>query len=181
MKQFVEVINKMCADSKDFNVIKDTLDLTRDKYEYTPEIKAALEIIKQGDEIKRLIRKLHLIKYVKFNTDKYEISEDIEKDAADKKHAYVKIVSKSDSKTVAWLCIDTNLYLVAKKVYNPHIWDGGKYPDGSYWQYVFPKGKNKTYDMKELNNFISDNRPLDIDDLLNDVDMTENDTGSKGE
>lgn len=181
MSQFIEVINKMCADSKDFNVIKDTLDLTRDKYEYTPEIKAALEIIKQGDEIKRLIRKLHLIKYVKFNTDKYEISEDIEKDAADKKHAYVKVVSKSDSKTVAWLCIDTNLYLVAKKVYNPHIWDGGKYPDGSYWQYVFPKGKNKTYDMKELNNFISDNRPLDIDDLLNDVDMTENDTGSKGE
>lgn len=181
MSQFVEVINKMCADSNVFNDIKDTLGLTRDKYEYTPEIKAALEIIKQGDEIKRLIRKLHLIKYVKFNTDKYEISEDIEKDAADKKHAYVKVVSKSDSKTVAWLCIDTNLYLVAKKVYNPHIWDGGKYPDGSYWQYVFPKGKNKTYDMKELNNFISDNRPLDIDDLLNDVDMTENDTGSKGE
>lgn len=176
MMQFVEVIDKMCAENKIFDVIKNELGLSLDNYKCTPELEAVVEIINQGDKIKKQIRILHLIKYIKFNENKYEFSTDIEEDAPDKQHAYVKIVSKADSRTVAWLCIDTNLYLVAKKVFHPNIWVG----DGSYWQYISPEGKKKSYDMKNLNNFINDNRPLKIDYLLDDIDMTENDSDKKG-
>ena len=52
MKQFIEVIDKMCAESKYFDVIKNALSLSLDNYKCTPELEAAVEIINQGDEIK---------------------------------------------------------------------------------------------------------------------------------
>ena len=180
MKQFVEVINKMCADSNVFNVIKDTLGLTLDKYEYSSVIEAIVEIVNKGDDIKKIIRQLHLLKYIMLDTDKYELATDIDDNKPDK-HAVVQVVLKKYCRTVAWLCVDTNLYLVAKKVKNPDKWERTKPEDEYYWQYVSPTDKKKKYDMKNLNNFISDNRSLKIDYLLDDVDMTENDSDNKGE
>lgn len=180
MEQFGEVIDKMCADSNVFNVIKDTLGLTLDKYEYSSVIEAVVEIVNKGDDIKKIIRQLHLLKYIMLDTDKYELATDIDDNKPDK-HAVVQVVLKKYCRTVAWLCVDTNLYLVAKKVKNPDKWERTKPEDEYYWQYVSPTDKKKKYDMKNLNNFISDNRSLKIDYLLDDVDMTENDSDNKGE
>lgn len=168
MEQFIGVIDKMSANNKDFEVIKRALDLSFDDYECTPELEAAVEIIKQGDKIKRQIQQSYLMKYVKLDTNKYEISADV-KDGEPDSHVIMKIITKDDGKTVAWLCINTNLYLVAREVKNAkEKWHRESKP-GFNWQRIAPGGKYKGYNMSEPDKFINDKRYFDFNDLLEDI------------
>ena len=96
---------------------------------------------------------------------------DAEEDKKVDTHALLKIVLKETEKTVAWICVDKNLYLVAKKVMSKELWDR-RSVENFYWQYIGPKGIEKPFNLKEmtkLKNRDCSEDSIDIDRLLKDI------------
>ena len=58
----------------------------------------------------------YLLEHVAYDKNKYSIDFPLKDDEKIDKHVLLKIISKESNMAVAWICVATNLYLVAKKV-----------------------------------------------------------------
>ena len=162
VKQFVEVIEKMCAKNNDLENIKNVLGLNEnDQFDASNQLMlTAIKLLSNKDEIEKTIMRKYLYTHLKYDESQYSCGESLseEEDKIDS-HALLKIVSKS-KKTVAWICVATNLYLVAQKVKEKEatrfngtpLWiDDSSEGRGYFWQYIMPKGyTQKKFPLKEL-------------------------------
>lgn len=169
LKQFIEVINTMCEKAKDLHAITDLLGLN-DGFQVTPHLSAAIKLLSYKAELEKAIMISYLREKLVVDSERFYLKdcEKDDQDAINDTHALLKIVSKENGKDVAWVCVETNLYLVAKKVKTPRIWDKRSKTEGKYmWQYISPEGVGKKFPLKKLQGL--SNGPINFDECLNDI------------
>lgn len=169
IKQFKEVINKMCAASAETKLIEDILGL--DNEQFDPDnaaLQAFIAIMNCSDDIAHKVRQSYIRQYVKLGDD-FQFSSQLDTD--DKKvdsHAVMRIEHKG--KPVAWLCVDTNLYLVAKKLKsNESSWAHARDTIDYHWTYVGPENRNRL-PLKNLKTLPQ--KEFSIEHLLNNIDLS---------
>ena len=82
------------------------------------------------------------------------------------KHAIMKIMKENHNFPIAWICVDTNLYLCCKAVKpDQKLFEGNK---SYYWQYISPEGLKKKYDMKTFSKVVDG--IIEISTLLELID-----------
>lgn len=169
LKQFIEVINTMCEKAKDLYAITGLLGLN-DGFQVTPHLSAAIKLLSYKAELEKTIMISYLRKQLVVDSERFYLKdcEKDDQDAINDTHALLKIVSKENGKDVAWVCVETNLYLVAKKVKTPRIWDKRSKTEGKYmWQYISPEGVGKKFPLKKLQGLSTG--PINFDECLNDI------------
>lgn len=172
LKQFIEVINTMCEKAKDLYAITGLLGLN-DGFQVTPHLSAAIKLLSYKAELEKAIMISYLREKLEIDSKRFYLLNCDEKEAKKEindTHALLKIMSKKTERTIAWVCVHTNLYLVAKNVRNPNsrIWDNHLVPEKSYvWQYISPDGLGKKFPLKELTSF--PDVKICFDECLNDI------------
>lgn len=164
LKQFGEVIDTMCAKSKELHEIQMALNIENGNFELTPSLQAAVLLLNNRDQIMKQIRTNYLMRYLDCGK-KYE-KVPVERDEIDE-NALVAILKNDQA--VAYACVHTNLYLCCRKIKDNPEWQGWKkgVADKNYWTYISPKGDNKPYNMKEFLEIVEEN--INIVNCLNDI------------
>ncbi len=167
LKQFKEVINDMCSEDKMLQDIKEVINLKDGQFEINNQMKALLYILtaNKTNELWKMIRKEYLRKNLKFDKDKYQLEEISEEKNG---HEIFSIKALSNGKTIAWICVETNLYIVAKelKAVTSHEWKKG---DEYCWKYLNPIGSSKKFNLKDPNPSILTDGSIDIGSLLEQI------------
>lgn len=169
VSQFKEVINIMCEKTKELRNIQNALGLNND-FDKIENIGALIALLTNSEELLKSIRIKYIREKLEIDNQKYSLV-DAEEDKKVDTHALLKIILKETEKTVAWICVDKNLYLVAKKVMSKELWDR-RSVENFYWQYIGPKGIEKPFNLKEmtkLKNRDCSEDCIDIDRLLKDI------------
>ncbi|MDE6566724.1 MAG: hypothetical protein K2K70_03195 [Lachnospiraceae bacterium] len=149
---FMEVIKKMSTQSEELNSVLEVLKLDGFDGKYDDnDIKGAITLLKHYDEIWDGIRKNYLKKII--SCDGYKLNAcDIKEQKDDEcgiSHILMRVEKGAD--TIAWICVDTNLYIVTKKKTNECTKEGAKYENGwteynnDYrWKYIdYPNNSGK--------------------------------------
>ena len=139
IKNFMEVIDKMCKQSNDQDMILSELKLVTEKGEecYTCDsevIKGAILLLEHSDEIWKRIRKNYIRKIL--DVGQYDL-EDCGEDIVDI-HTIMRVINK-DKEPVAWICVETNLYIVTKKKAGEKCAEAWKQYSGNdelQWRYL---------------------------------------------
>ena len=142
LKQFKEVIKKMCEKSDFIQKFKEELRLDDDVKE-TDELRTALNIMDHADNLKKEIRCCYLENHLSFNGSRYEIVRCENDRLPDKNSLLVLIDNDKEREKIAWICVETNLYLVAEKKYfrdDLAVNHFGDEKDNKeyYWMYITP-------------------------------------------
>lgn len=170
LSQFKEVINIMCEKNEELRNIQNALRLNND-FDKIENIGALIALLTNSEELLKSIRIKYIREKLEIDNQKYSLVDAEKEDKKVDTHALLKIVLKETAKTVALICVDTNLYLVAKKVMSKELWDR-RSVENFYWQYIGPKGIEKPFnlkDMTKLKNRDCSEDSIDIDKLLKDI------------
>lgn len=168
IKQFCEVIQKMCAESRELEQIKEVLGLNGGFHAADPEqLHTAITFLKYRDNIFETIMQNYLLEYLAYDKEQYAVDF---YNADDRRnvdnHVLLRVVSKKHDKAIAWICVATNIYLVAKNVKSPKdktLWAETSSEEKSYfWQYIIPeKHKGKAFPLKSLDKFPEEKIAID--------------------
>lgn len=162
---FEEIIEDMCRENNELDAIYEALSLNdNQEYNTTNEVKLILDCLKHKDEIIRKVQQRMLLKNIKADGYSIEVSP---KDDQDFLHALLRI--KIEDKVIAWICVDTNLYLICNKLKPQHKNKNWKELDEKPWIYFSPKGIGQKYNLKSPNTDILNDEEIDITELLNDI------------
>lgn len=141
IKGFEEVIMKMSKSDNELAVIIDFLGLNREKYDYD-RINSTIALLEHCDEIWDKIRR----KYIRsiFSHEEY-ILEDYYGSSRKRNDAgisHVLMEVKQRNETIAYICVETNLYIVKKK--NAEECDNGwtEYNSDYQWKYIDNENKH---------------------------------------
>lgn len=174
IKQFIEVIDEM-SEIDDYRVV---LGIGEEMPQINDEnfneadfknLKAVFKMLRHSDTLMKYIRQTHLLQCLQRVKDfEYEgcLGDDIDS------HALVKIYKKGRSAPVAWVCVDTNIYLCCRKKL-PNMGEGKNHLQGKddyYWQYISPEGIGRTFNMKDYSKEL--NKEIEIERLLKEIDCT---------
>lgn len=168
VSQFKEVINIMCEKNEELRNIQNALGLNND-FDKIENIGALIALLTNSEELLKSIRIKYIRNKLKIDNQKYSLAYAEKEDKKVDTHALLKIVLKETTKTVALICVDTNLYLVAEKVYANITWHKSK---NYFWKYIGPTGIEKPFnlkDMTKLKNRDCSEDSIDIDKLLKDI------------
>lgn len=156
IRNFMEVIDKMTNDSIELNMIKEML---KQKPENSEEIKGAILLLKYHDEIWNEIRRNYIRKILDCG-DAYKLCDCDKKDEG---VSHIVLSVKKKDNVVAWICVETNLYIVAPiKQGKCDGWTS--YNDKHQWKYI-TDDKSKKIQLnapRELEN----NLRIDLANLL---------------
>jgi len=129
------------------------------------KLKALIDLLSaNGDtngDLQRTIQTAYLKKNLKFDKNNFSLC------TADKNHKYavLAICETGSSDPIAWICIETNLYILSNV-------DVPKW-DNDNWVYLAPNGysrKNNKYPLNDCKNIITNaDKPICIDSFLNDI------------
>lgn len=109
----------------------------------------------------------YLLEYLAYDKEQYAVDF---YNADDRRnvdnHVLLRVVSKKHDKAIAWICVATNIYLVAKNVKSPKdktLWAETSSEEKSYfWQYIIPeKHKGKAFPLKSLDKFPEEKIAID--------------------
>lgn len=161
--QFKEVI---CAMNNEYRVTKELLEvlgLSEDQISPCPELIAS--ILKHSDIIWERLRLQYLKHCIDIGSlkNQYYVTDF---DGSDDKDSHCLLVIKqiSDGKTVAWICVDKNLYIVIDHEPKSPQW---KYPQEGYaWRYLSPAGTDGTYDLRTPNPAIHSDDVIHLEQIL---------------
>lgn len=167
INQFLEVIDEMNAVEeyeKLLGLIENPSEEKSKPEEYYSQIQnAAFDFLRNSDELLKEIRRAHIKKYVKL-PDEYKWDDDCT--GANDAHALVAI--RKNESIVAWICVDTNLYLCCKgKKEGSDLLEG---KDNYFWNYISPNGIGKKFNMKEYP--VKLDKDIDIGEILEKVEAT---------
>ena len=138
-----------------------------------------LKILESGEELWKEIRKQYLYSKIKLG-DGYELTEPQDVPKEYDGHCVLSVRNKSDE-IIAWICIATNLYLVAKRVSADAI---NKYPKEWYdlpdtsddehsaypWIRFGPKGIGKGFKLNNPTSALVDCKEIHIEELIRLID-----------
>lgn len=169
--QFMEVIMEMGEIEK----YKDMIGICKNgklKDGFTEEKQREyFKLLKNSDTLLKEIRRAHILEHLpNLESEGFEYEKCSGSDIDS--HALIEI--KYEKTAVAWICVDTNIYLCCKKKKVDVPKEGkGKHLEGRdeyYWQYISPAGIGKTFNMKDYSEKI--NNEIEIEPLLNEIDCT---------
>lgn len=179
INQFIEVINIMCAENKDLMEIKSLLKLDGEsEFVLNDDVYTTIKLLSYKKDLEDTIRKTYLKKYTDLDLNNFEIvdCEELKKDETNEindKNALLEIRCKHTNRTVAWLCVETNLYIVAKKVKGAVEWVASANDENYFWQYLHPTDKCKEYCLSKLS-CIKNKESIKLQDYINDIVIEEN-------
>lgn len=128
---FMEVINKMNKESDELNKVLEALQLDDNNAD---EIKSIIALLKYRDEIWDRIRRNYLRKII--SHDGYELRDCYIKDQKDGDISHILLYVEKDGKTTAWICVETNLYIVTEKKQNECTEGWTEYNNKYQWKYI---------------------------------------------
>lgn len=177
--QYIEVIKEMCAASSiERDIYQWVWSAGSNNCDNNERLGALIRLLDaNGDKnskIQRTIQCTYLREKLQYNSDKYDLldMEDDEKKKYDT-HALLKIVLKNTQRLVAWISVDTNLYLGCikrKKDQKSKQWKS----DEKNWAYIRPADhKHEKYCLNDCLKILSCKGEIDIRALLDDVDLSE--------
>lgn len=172
LKQFQEVIKDMSAKENNLQKIKEAIGFREGEFKPNDSMKALLYILEANQENKlwKNVRNEYLRQNLIVDSKKYELVDAVEIPEGQKGDCVFSIKSEKSGNIIAWICIETNLYIVAKKIKkeNQISWSGS---EGYYWIYISPERNGKKYNLKEPNsNILEDNKSIDIESLLEQIE-----------
>lgn len=171
--QFVNVIYDMGRDMMNNAEIEKVLGISDGNIQYTNELKAAVALLKNSENIYKKIKENYLRNNLVFDKSSYKISGCTKNDLKKDSHALLKIVLKNDPDiTVAWICVHTNLYMVCEKTKkSSKEWKKSK--DDYSWRYIKPsKCTEKSYNMSsDWNEYYIEADEINIDAYLSDINL----------
>lgn len=168
IKNFKEVIRKMCKQHDELNGILNVLKLDNGECD-SNEIKSVISLLKYCDEIWDKIRK----KYIRgiISPGGYKIDECDRKDNKDTttgiSHILMKVTKNDETK--AWICVEWYVYIVAKKEENDKCTKGWKEYNTNYqWKYIDEiKHIKLNYPTEEL---LDTDIKVNLEELLRGID-----------
>lgn len=137
IRNFMEVIDKMGNDSKQLNEIKWKMGLDNGEYD-NEAIEGAILLLKHRDELWDTIRKNYIRKILDCG-DTYKLCDC---DKKDKDVPYTLFHVMKNNEIVAWICVDTNLYIVAPKKDGTCNNNWKSYDNERQWKHI-TSGKSK--------------------------------------
>lgn len=166
VKQFKEVIQTMCAEVKNKDLIYNELALNNvDAFEVNDKIKTVLNLMTlDQQELWSNIRDKYLRKCLAYDGSNYELIEDNGVDINDGFCLYA-IKNKKTNKKLIWICVETNLYVVSKQSLT-----GFTGADGYYWRYISPSGQDKKFYLRTANTNISEEDNIEIQEYINECE-----------
>lgn len=166
IQQFKEIIFDMSAKNEQIKSIMSILKLDDDnEFQIDDSLKAAVAILNAKEDLSRKIIVNYLKKYIEVPFG-YSLEEDNDKTVD--KHSYVKVIKDNDP--IAWLCVDTNLYIVAQKVKSTTEDDLWKEVGDNYvWQYLHPKKNGKRFPLKQLECMFEYDNQIKIKEFIDDI------------
>lgn len=172
LQQFQEVISEMCSEDTLLQSIQEAIHLQEGHFESNENLEALILILaaNKTNELWKRIRKEYLRQNLKFDQSKYQLADASEEEQG---HAIFTVKAVSTGKRIAWICVDTNLYIVAKTV-KPEYEDQPEWKkeDGYFWQYLSPNGSHsshKKFNLKDPNPSIVTDSSIEIGDLLEQI------------
>lgn len=171
LEQFQEVIKDMCTKDTNLQSIKKAIDFREGEFNTNDSLKALLYILEanQGNKLWKNVRNEYLRKNLKVDSKKYKLVDADEIPEGQKGECVFSIKSEKTKNIIAWICIETNLYIVAKKIKedNQISWNGS---EGYYWVRISPKGNGKAYNLRDPNPNILEDKEIDIERLLEQIE-----------
>ena len=165
-RQFEEVIRNMVSEHKNIKAISDVLNIEDvNSYKDNDLLKAAVTLLNDKDDLMKKIIVNYLKAKIVFDLDRFELLECDGNESV--KHSYVKINHKDSGKTVAWICVETNLYIVAQKLVDENKWV--KHTEDYFWQYLHPNGKVSKFPLKKVDCIFEYDGIIDIERYLDDI------------
>ena len=165
-RQFEEVIHNMVNEHKNLKAISDVLNLEDgNSYKNNDLLKAAVALLNNKDDLMKKIIVNYLKSKIAIDINRFELLEC--DDNEDVKHSYMKINYKDTGKTVVWICVETNLYIVAQKLIDENKWV--KHAEDYFWQYIHPNGKASKFPLKKVDCIFEYDNKIDISRYLVDV------------
>lgn len=135
IESFKEVIDKMSKEYEELVEISNVLELDREQYN-SDLINGAVVLLKYQKEIWDKVRRNYIRSII--SSDGYEL---IDHAGTDKKDdnlevSHILLDVRKNGKTVAYICVETNLYIVKKK--NAEKCDDGwiEYNSNYQWKYI---------------------------------------------
>ena len=114
-----------------------------------------------------MIRKEYLRAACTFDKNKYQL---VDVSEEEKRHEIFAVHALATGKRIAWICVDTNLYITAEAL-KPEF---EKQPEwvkenGYVWRYISPNGGSKQFPLKEPTTRIMIDDTLEIGELLDQI------------
>ena len=169
LRQFQEVINDMCYEDRILQSIQEAVHLRDGHFESNGNLEALLLILaaNKTNELWKVIRKEYLRQNLVFDKIKYQLADVPEEEQG---HAIFTLRAMATGKPIAWICVDTNLYIVAKAV-KPECekqpeW---KQENGYVWRYVSPNGSHKRFNLRDPAPSITTAGPIEIESILEQI------------
>ncbi len=178
LQDFKEVITDMCSEEKVYAEILSAVSFDEDSVD-NDNLKALLKILEYGDNVWEEIRKQYLYSKIKLG-DGYELTEPQDVPKEYERHCVLSVRNKSNE-IIAWICIETNLYLVAKfrndKAKNQFSvkWHDSRATSDddevSYsWIRFGPKGIGTSFALNKPTSDLMNCKEMHIDDLIRLID-----------
>lgn len=166
INQFKDVIKVMCADNQNEEKLYEAIGLHKaETFRCSNEMKALLHIMSlEQKNVWETIRDAYLRSALKLGS-KYEL-ESTPGGADIDGHSLYVIKNIDTKKELAWICVDTNLYIVSR-----HSVNGLKGRGSYYWKHLSPKGTGG-FQLNKVNTSISDTDEIPIGDLLDQIEAT---------
>ncbi len=124
-------------------------------------------VANKTNELWKRIRKEYLRQNIRFDQSNYQLTDVPEEEQG---HAIFTVRAVSTGKRIAWICVDTNLYIVAKTV-KPEYEDQPEWKkeESYFWQYLSPNGSHKKFNLKDPNPSIVTGSSIEIGYLLEQI------------
>jgi len=158
--QFTEVILYMTAAERTKQTIYEELSLTDpDAFRIEGKVATvmALMALDQQDLWKH-IRDRYLRQHLLYDKAQYELIEDSDGQEINDRFCLYAVVHKDSREKVAWICVETNLYIVCRR----EICIGMNGSDQYFWQYLNPQNNGKPFALRAVNTALSDDDCIDI-------------------
>lgn len=178
LQDFKEVIADMCSKEKAYAEILSAAGLGENSDD-NDNLQALLKILESGEELWKEIRKQYLYRKIKLG-DGYELTEPRDVPKEYKSRCVLSVRNKSDE-IIAWICIDTKLYLVAKRVsayaikkYQDKWYDLPDASDDEHSAYPWirfgPSGIGKSFALNNPTSALVDCKEIHIEELIQLID-----------
>ncbi|MCH5192136.1 MAG: PD-(D/E)XK nuclease family protein [Oscillospiraceae bacterium] len=163
--QFKEVITTMCKEYEDRIELMKLLSLNPDNEQPTEYLELLSVILSNSDLIWENARNQYLKNTIKLETlaNKYILTDCDEQEKKDE-HCILTLKRISDNVTVAWICVDTNLYVVID--HKVTKWKQGTDRENYFWRYLYLKGSNEPLPLKNPNANISIHDEIKLDEII---------------
>lgn len=173
IQQFQEVIVEMCAKATEIDAVFKVLGWPdKETFVLNEQTETLIRLLAlnggKNGELQKQIQIAYLKQYIKFDPEKYEYVDEpeAEKKKAIDSHALLYIGKRdSGNNPIAWICVDTNLYLACdNRDSDASGWHGNE-----NWAYLNLDGKGKPLQMNDCLRLLEKGSNITIDSFLSDI------------